>query len=469
MAVLRKNIKCVVIGLDCAAPSLMFHEFKSKLPSISTIIHSGAWGHLRSCDPPLTIPAWACMVSGLGPGTLGCYGIHNRTGYSYRPMEVANSTWIRHDRLWDILGRHSFDSIAVAVPPTYPVSPLRGQMISCFLAPDTRTAYTYPPALKNEIASLFPGYIPDIDNYRNIPPDQLIGQIRSMTRRRFEVFRYLLRSKPWNFAMIVEIGLDRLQHCFWQFWDRTHPLHRPGNGFENTLEDYYRLLDDEVGRILDMLPDDCLILIVSDHGAQPMMGGFRINQWLIQEGYLTLLSPPMNPSRLDWQNIDWTRTTAWGEGGYMGRIFMNVKNRESCGQIPFSGYRQFRDEMKARIEGIRTPDGRLLGNVVHYPEELYKCVNGTPPDMMVYYGGLAWRSLSEVGTKELFTLHNDQGPDGANHSLHGVFIANRNARPESPLPNLSIMDITPTVLDYFGIPIPPECEGRSIPLKFSGD
>ena len=36
--------------------------------------------------------------------------------------------------------------------------------------------------------------------------------------------------------------------------------------------------------------------------------------------------------------VDWARTTAWGEGGYYGRIFMNVAGREPNGIVPPEEY-----------------------------------------------------------------------------------------------------------------------------------
>jgi predicted AlkP superfamily phosphohydrolase/phosphomutase len=32
--------------------------------------------------------------------------------------------------------------------------------------------------------------------------------------------------------------------------------------------------------------------------------------------------------------IDWSRTKAWGDGGYYGRLLLNVQGREPQGIIP---------------------------------------------------------------------------------------------------------------------------------------
>ncbi len=66
------------------------------------------------------------------------------------------------------------------------------------------------------------------------------------------------------------------------------------------------------------------LLIISDHGAKRLDGGICVNDWLRREGYLVLKSDPppgTPPGKCD---IDWSRTRAWGEGGYYARIFLNV-------------------------------------------------------------------------------------------------------------------------------------------------
>ena len=118
-----------------------------------------------------------------------------------------------------------------------------------------------------------------------------MDQIFKMTERRFQVARRLVKNKPWDFFMMVEMGLDRLHHCFWQFFDPRHPLYEAGNKYETTFHDYYRFLDQEIGTLLEVLPEDVVTIAMSDHGARPMMGGLCFNDWLIQEGYLVLQEP----------------------------------------------------------------------------------------------------------------------------------------------------------------------------------
>src|SRR3954447_6372625 len=69
--------RLMIIGLDCAAPEILFDDMKAELPVLNGLMERGVYGPLESCDPPITVPAWTCMMSSKDPGTLGFYGFRN--------------------------------------------------------------------------------------------------------------------------------------------------------------------------------------------------------------------------------------------------------------------------------------------------------------------------------------------------------------------------------------------------------
>ena len=81
--------KVFVIGLDCAAPELVFDRWRSDLPNFTYLAENGIWGDLQSCIPAITVPAWTCMLSGKDPGELGIYGFRNRSDHSYNGRFIA--------------------------------------------------------------------------------------------------------------------------------------------------------------------------------------------------------------------------------------------------------------------------------------------------------------------------------------------------------------------------------------------
>ncbi|MDB5351172.1 MAG: hypothetical protein JWN86_2419 [Planctomycetota bacterium] len=458
--------KVVVIGLDCAEPTLVFDRYADKLPNLTRLRDSGAWGNLRSCDPPITVPAWMSMMSSKDPGTLGYYGFRNRADRSYEKMTTATSLAVKEPLLWDHLGRAGKKVILLGVPQTYPPRPVNGLMVTDFLTPSIESQYTFPAELKNEIAAM-PDVHPyefDVSDFRTNDKGKIRDSIVRMTDKRFALAKRLLTTKPWDFFMMVEMGTDRVHHAFWQYMDPKHHRYEAGNPFESVIEDYYVHVDQRIGELLAVLPPDTNILVVSDHGGQCMDGGIALNEWLVREGYLVLHEAPRSPSRLEALKVDWSKTTAWGSGGYYGRLFLNVKGREPQGLIEPENYESTRDKLVAGLEALGDPDGKSIGTRVLRPESLYRTVRGiAPPDLFVYFGDLRWRSVGTVGSGSIHTFENDTGPDDANHAPLGMLIATGpGISPTGPIPGMQLMDVTPTVLSLFGLDVPADLQGHAI-------
>ncbi len=452
--------RVMIIGLDCAAPRYVFDRENLPLPNLHAMMDRGLSGTLRSCDPPITIPAWSCMTTGLDAGRLGVYGFRNRRDHGYDSLALASSLDIREKRLWDYAGDAGLDSVVLGVPQTYPPQPVRGCLVSGLLTPSTQTQFTWPAELAGEIRANVGEYVIDVPEFRATDRMQLLGRIRGLMGNRFDLAEYLARIKRWSLFMMVEIGLDRLHHAFWQCSDAGHPEYEPGNAFERAIPDYYRALDERIGRLTALAGKDTAILVVSDHGARALQGGFAINQWLLEHGYLVLRETPPAPRPLTPDMVDWDRTRAWGEGGYYARVNVNVCGREPLGIVSARDYEAVRDALCAELESVTGPAGVVLGNRVLKPDAVYATVNGVPPDLIVYFGGLSWRSVGQVGGG-LFWRGNDTGPDGANHDFDGVFILDDGSGgPGKRMDGASLFDIAPTVLAALGLPIPPDFRGR---------
>jgi predicted AlkP superfamily phosphohydrolase/phosphomutase len=247
--------------------------------------------------------------------------------------------------------------------------------------------------------------------------------------------------------------------------DQATPKHEPGNRFENAIREFYRYCDREVGEIASLLPRDTALLVVSDHGARSLQGGICFNEWLIDNGYLTLLDYPSKPTPINQCAIDWSRTRAWGDGGYYGRLFMNVKGREPQGCVDPADYEKVRDELIQGIESIADPAGKSIGSRAYKPADIYREVRNVAPDLMVYFGNLDWRSIGTVGTRALHTFENDTGPDDANHDWHGIFMMKTphgTTQPMGEQQGLRLYDVGPTALRLAGLQPPEEMIGRSL-------
>ena len=454
--------KVIVIGLDCATPKTLFKDFKDECPNIRNLMNKGVYGKLRSSDPPITVPAWMVMATGKKAGTLGLYGFRHRKEKSYTDFWVANSQNIKEPKIWDILGKNGYKSILLGVPPTFPPQAINGNLISGFITPDSMSNFTYPPELKEEISKVVENYTFDV-LFRTSHKEQLLIDLYKMTKIHFKVLKYLIKNKEWDFCQFVIIGLDRFHHAFWKYYDKSHHKFEPGNIFESAMKNFYKFLDKEIGEVLDLLSEDTIVFVVSDHGAKAMKGCICVNMALEKLGLLAFKERPLPGTRLKEDLIDWNKTYAWGWGGYYARIFLNVKGREKFGIIEPSEYEKYRRNITEKLKTIPDNLGKPMKTKIFKPEDLYEKVRGDAPDLLVYFDDLNWRSAGTTGYKSMYLDENDTGPDDAVHDYNGIFIIYDPLKEKGKkLETKNILDIAPTILNVFGINIPEDLEGKSI-------
>ena len=452
----------------------MFDRWRQDLPHLSRLMAQGYYGRLESSIPAITVPAWSCMMSGRDPGELGIYGFRNRANRSYQSMTIADGRAVKVPRLWDILGEAGWQVAVVSVPGTSPPYPVNGHLVSCFLTPNPDHDFTHPPELAQEIRQGIPDFMLDVPEFRSAQKDQILANIYRLCDQRFDLAQQLLAQKNPDFLMLVDMGVDRIHHSFWKPMDPNHPQHQPDSPHANAIHDYYCHVDRRVGQLLDHCHPQTAVLVVSDHGARPLMGGICLNQWLMDNGYLSLTEVPGEATPLDQVTVDWSHTKAWGSGGYYGRIFLNVQGREPQGTIPLADYERERTVLGEQLAALPGPDGESLNIKVFKPQQIYQRVRGVAPDLLVYFDDLAWRSVGIVGVDSWYTTDNDTGPDDANHAPYGLMIFHDPAHPptQSPtqpltqaqggqeLQGAQLYDILPTLLDRYQLPHPKGLRGK---------
>lgn len=453
--------RVVIIGLDSLSPDLLFERYLADLPSFRRLAAQGIATPLESSVPPITVPAWACMTTGVDPGTLGVYGFHHRQHRGYEPGALASSMSHNVPTLWQLVGDAGRRSRILGVPLTYPPKPMRGALVTGCLTPSTEVDFTYPPELAAEVQEISGGYIIDVANFRELAPEVLLQTIHLMTERRFRLARSWLVREDWDLFMMVEMGSDRMHHGFLLGEDVPHDEAGSSGAPRDLVRDYYRMLDDELAQLLALVSDDDVVLVVSDHGTQPLRGALAINDVLIEAGYLVLSETHARTGPLDIDAVDWEHSRAWGEGGYVGRIHLNVRGREPCGCVRERDVPGLLQEIERLFVHLPGPAGESLRTAVLRPDVVYGEVRGVAPDLMVYVDDLRYRAVGSVGHGGPWT-HNDRGRDCANHSRHGVLML-RDAGGHRSLASVpTLYDIAPTVLDRLGITIPTWMKGRVI-------
>ena len=428
-------------------------------------MQQGTYGELESSLPCITVPAWSSMFSGRDAGVLGQYGFRNRSSYDYDSLQLTDSTQISIKRIWDWLSELGLQSLVLNVPQTYPIQPLNGHLISGLLTPSIQQAFAYPTIFKAEILKLVSDYAFDVTNFREQDKSQLLQQLYDLTDKQYRALEWSLKHKQWDFAVHVNIALDRLHHAFWRYYDTSHRLYEPNSPYRHAIRDYYQFVDEWIGRLLEVMDDDTSLIIASDHGVKRMDGAICINEWLCQQGWLVLKEePPIGePTPFHPHLVDWSQTRAWSTGGYYGRIFFNVGGREPQGIVPKSDIESVRHELIAQLHTLTDNKGCLIHIEPFIPEDVYQQVNGIAPDLLVYFSDLHWRTVGSLGYGQHWTLSNDLGTDDANHAQEGLFIVYHPKYPaRGRIERRNLLDIAPTILNHMKLPILDSMQGQVI-------
>ncbi len=412
-----------VLGLDSMPPSVLYDGGDvGAFEYLRGLVEEAQRYRMRSCHPPITVPAWMVMFTGRTPGELGIYGFRHR-----RPGEfgyyIVNSGYIRYPTLWESLGRRGLRVGVYGVPPTYPPKPVHGFLVTDFTTPGPDKPYTFPPWLRRELERTTGPTIFDIV-YRSHDKDRVARELFHMLENHQRQVEYLATRKNWDFFAYVEIAVDRAHHAFWKYFDQSHPRYEEHPEYSRVIPELYRRIDKWFEKLHKQLPRDTVVVIVSDHGIKSMKGAFAINQWLAEQGYLKLkvdLSGLKPGTDLREDMIDWGGTIAWAWGGYYSRLFINLKGREKHGTVEPKYYEETVKQIKKDIEKIRGPNGESWQNMAYRPEELYPEVNGDAPDLMVYLDDLWWRPAGTIGWPSPYLEENDRGPDDAVHDWFGVY------------------------------------------------
>ena len=259
---------------------------------------------------------------------------------------------------------------------------------------------------------------------------------------------------------------DRLQHMFFRHLDPDHPANegRDNTTHRGAIRALYQQMDDLVGRTIDRLDDDTVLMVMSDHGFKPFRRGVNLNSWLYTHGFLALKNG--GPTGADYfQDVDWSKSKAYAVG--FGGIYINQAGREAQGIVAPGDET---DRLKREIsEGLRQLyDDKEQTHPVREVYDSSEAYSGPyvreAPDLIVGFRPghrVGWSSVT--GGVSEHEIEDNVRPWSGDHNFNppdvpGMLFVNRKIDVTNP----SIMDLGPTVLDLFGVPVPSYCDGESL-------
>lgn len=515
----RQGQRIVAVGLDGATFDLITPwANEGLLPTFARLMEDGCYGELRSVIQPYTAQAWSSFITGKNQGKHRIFDFWERDfpGYGFR---LLNASARRGKSLWRILSTAGKEVIVLNVPMTYPPEEVNGVMVSGRDTPGMDSQYTFPSNLKGDLEEALGSYVIVPNDWlysRRGRPDKARAELFNEVAIRFAAGRYLMDKYPWDFSIFVVTATDGVAHFFWANHDPSHPLYDPDTAerYGNTVLEVYRKVDSELAALLQRLPDDTTVVLLSDHGNGPTPDrAVHLNPWLQQQGLLTFRAHEgagrirSIPSRLAvkalrssrgllhtflpfqtltkvrrflpanlrsstsaqilFSDIDWSRTKAFSEE-IRGHIWINLKGRETQGIVePGAEYESIRDQILAELPKLRDPESNqpLIRRVYRREEVYHGAFLQHIPDLVVEAAGApdlfrsheahdaAVRILSRAEMKKLKT--------SGSHKMNGIFlIKGKGIRAGREIKGAELIDVTPTILYLMGQPIPSDLDGK---------
>ena len=507
-------MKVLVIGLDGVTFDLLGPWIEAgELPNLQRLMRQGAWGRLRTTLPPISSSSWSSFLTGVNPGKHGLVDFVFPGEDSYK-VSMINAASRRTRALWHWLNGAGYTVGLLGVPTTYPPEPVDGFMVSGFLAPGPHSEWAYPASLKAELrAELGEFLLSPNERYRSTPHlDRFLADLTASVENRTQAALYLMRTKPWDLFAVVYWDTDMVQHETWRLLDPNHPRHdaAEAEAYRESILAFHRKVDADVGRLLDEIDAETLVIVMSDHGFGAVHSFFLTNNWLAGEGWLRfkrgawtsfkrgLFRAGFTPLRmfrvakamglarlrkkarfqqqakwlnrifLSFDDVDWSRTQAFSIGSF-GQVYLNVAGLRPQGTVsPGREYEELRQRIIHRAMALRDPlDGQPLVEHVYRREELYSGpYMDRTPDLLIQPRGWEYMAFghADFGSNKLVDpivgLSGHHRPEGI------VILAGAGVKTDTRLEGASILDLTPTILHAMGVPVPQELDGRVLQEAF---
>jgi len=462
-------MKVLVIGLDGADPDFIL-KHKEDLPFISNMIDNGVFGKLRSTIPPLSATAWASLMTGKNPGKTGIIDFLHKG-------RVINSKNIKEPCIWDLLGLYKRKVGLVNIPLTYPPKRVNGFMITGMLTPSEEKEFTYPAEIKYELKNYKIS-----ESWRHYSDDKkFLKALYEITDIRIDNIKYLMNNKDWDFFMFVISETDSIQHFYLKPAD--HEKHKEG---QEIILEYFKFLDKKLSEVADI---DCNIFIMSDHGfGKVPLKRVNLNFWLNEKGLYSFSIEEKFKTRIKGKLVKiYTHPFMDKFRRYIPKKLLykskNLLQEERGDNIAFftssflnTGFITINAKRKKKIisrviRGLRNlhdPENKKrIIDEIYRREEIYsgRYIDDIPDIIFLfselYYGDESSPTFIERVTHTKFL---------SGHRIDGIFIAHGpDIRKGYKIKNVEIIDLCPTILHMFGLPIPIDVDGKVLKEIFRED
>ena len=454
------------------------------LPTLADLIERGAHGDCLSTIPSHSWAAWPSFMTGLNPAGHAVFDIlEHRPGVSKRLPITYRS--IKARTVFEDLTDAGKTTLALNIPLTFPTPAINGKVVAGGVLPASRS-YTHPVELQAELDNNAPFPVNGMSwtTFRN-RPEPFLEECASITARRQRSFEYLLDTTEWDYAVVVYVSTDRIQHCLMEYIHPEHPRYPElkDTSVAKQTRAVYQQLDDGLAKLLERTTEDDLVIFMSDHGHQACTRACTMDRILEHLGFLEFGRGSFAFNLIRWgpgrriarrvydllklhgkvsipaSPIEWNKTRAYtsvvstGEG-----VSVNLRGREPEGTVDRRDYEKVRDELADALASFRDPDnGRApIGKVLRKEEVLSGRFLDTAPDLLLVPAPFYSLTHAKGMVEEADWLSGD-------HRIEGVVVATGpEVKPGALREKVELIDLAPTALTALGVPSAVERDGKAI-------
>lgn len=508
-----KKSPLIIIGIDAGDPQLLERwAGDGTMPNLNKIMNSGCWGHTSGRDLLFEHGSWLSISSGVSRREHGYHHYRQLKPQTYE-LELVTGDRLGVPPFWSTLQGTGTKCAIIDVPETSPLPDLSGIQLSDWAVHDPQSlAAAHPPDLLADVKRQFGKQIIVHEQYdSDLETDLVIYQeLMERVEKKGSLCRHLLAGDDFDLVFAVFAEAHTGAHQFWGYRSEAQGLQKvpPPNPLMHAVHDIYQAIDREIGMMLDQLPKEANVFIVSSVGLLDHfpMGGL-IEDFCFKLGYQ--IRPAQNEAPLSLLGIgrklipeslrieiskrmlsrearerivsdqfhngtDWTRTTAFTTPStFMSFLWVNLRGRQPQGFVnPGSEYQELLDQLTADLQLLIDPQTEQAA--VRRVWQTCKLFDIDPsnshlPDLLVewvprptFVERLNHPRATLLQTKPEFFR-------GSDHIRSGFVAASGPAiiGPQR-VADLDVLDLAPTFLHILGIPQPSEMIGQVVP-EFGGE
>lgn len=497
----------VILGLDVGDPECLLRwAAEGYLPTLETIMENGVWGRIAGPDLITEHSVWVSLISGISVKDHGFYYYRRLKRGTYE-LETITGRDAHVSPFWAYTSGKR--AAVVDVPHCYPPSDMAGIHLAEWAAHHPSFPPSASPAdLLKEVRRVFGPQIrvPEILNSSLREDRRTYDLLMRRIAKKGELCRHLLARERFDVTVVVFGDSHVANHQFWEY----RPEHRGERKTDergeltHAIRDVYERIDQEMGSLIDRLPSNANICVVSSTGLldhYPTTG--LIEEFCRKLGYQT--SPPVadriRPMGLlrrmvptTWRyalsgwlpeatqqrlmnekfqgGTDWSSTTAFAIPSFFKSfVRVNLKGREPRGIVePGAEYESLLDRLVADLRLLTDPrtGGPAVENIVRTGAEFGVSTPDLLPDLFVEWQPVPHYMERVVHPKWELVQYPPEIFRGSDHSRFGfVAMAGPAISARRSMGDVSLLDLAPTFLALMGESTPREMTGKLLPIMAS--